>query len=134
MILRNKQNSDGKIHKNIVEESDLIHFLEGLFKDSITVWIETDMRALHNPKRMRVIEEATENLIQNILNICPKCDTPGFQVDEVEAGLPCGLCSTPTRSTLAFIYKCKACNCSERKLNPYGKVKEDPMYCDMCNP
>jgi hypothetical protein len=134
MILRNDQNSVEIIQKNINEESRLIHFLEGLFKNSKTAWIETDMRALYNPKRMKVIEEATDNLIQNILNCCPACDAPGFQVDEVESGLPCGLCSMPTRSTLAFKYRCSVCNSIERKLNPHGKENENPMYCDLCNP
>ena len=134
MILRNKQNSNEIIHKKINQENRLINLLDSLFKKYKTVWIETDMRALYNPKRMQVIGEATNHLIQNILNCCPKCDTPGFQIDEVESGLPCQLCSMPTRSTLAFIYKCQACNYTERKLNPHGKVKEDPMYCDLCNP
>ena len=83
---------------------------------------------------MLVIEEATEDLVQNILNCCPECDAPGFQIDEVESGLPCRLCNMPTRSTLAFKYKCAVCDFVERKLNPHGKEKEDRMYCDVCNP
>lgn len=134
MILRNKQNSNEIIHKNINDENRLIHLMEGLFKNDKSSWIETDMRALYNPKRMQVIGEATDKLLQNILNCCPECDTPGFQIDEVESGLPCGLCSMPTRSTLAFKYKCSKCHFVERKLNPHGKVNEDPMYCDICNP
>lgn len=134
MILRTKESSVDVIHKNIHKEDQLVDFMEGLFKESKTAWIETDMRAMYNPKRMNVIAQATEELLGNILNCCPECDMPGFQIDEVESGLPCGLCSMPTRSTLAFKFKCSVCNAIERKMNPHGKKTEDPMYCDVCNP
>lgn len=134
VILRNKQNSIEVIHKNIHEENRLTQFLESMLKESKSAWIETDMRAMHNPKRMDVIAQAAEDLVDNIMNCCPECDIPGFQVEKVESGLPCGLCSMPTRSTLAFKYKCSVCNAVEKKLNPNGKKTEDPMYCDDCNP
>lgn len=134
MILRNHQNDIGKIYKNINEEADLINRLEELLRDFESAWIETDMRAMYNPKRMNVIAQATENLVENIVNCCPECDMPGFQVDEVESGLLCELCNLPTRSTLAFKYKCSTCDFEVRNYYPHGKEKEDPMYCDMCNP
>lgn len=134
MILRKHQQNNEKIYKNIDEELNLKHHLDELLNDVESAWIETDMRAMYNPKRMAVIAQATEKLLENILNCCPSCDTPGFQVEEVESGLPCGLCALPTRSTLAFKYKCRKCGCEERKYYPHGKEKEDPMYCDICNP
>lgn len=134
MILRKCQQENELIYKNINKEKELISRLEELLRDFESVWIETDMRAMYNPKRMNVIAQATEDLLDNIINCCPICDTPGFQVDEVESGLPCGLCSLPTRSTLAFKFKCSGCDFEERKYYPHSKKKEDPMYCDMCNP
>jgi len=134
MILRKRLNDSERIYKNINEQSDLINRLEEFLHDFESAWIETDMRAMYNPKRMNVIAQATDNLVDNIVNCCPTCDTPGFQVDEVESGLPCGLCTLPTRSTLAFKYKCSTCDFEERKYYPHGKEKEDPMYCDICNP
>lgn len=134
MILRKRQNDNESIYKNINEETVLINLLEELLSDVESAWIETDMRAMFNPKRMNVIAEATENLVKNILSCCPECDIPGFQVEEVESGLPCGLCTLPTRSTLAFKCKCSTCDFEERIYYPHGKEKEDPMYCDVCNP
>jgi hypothetical protein len=134
IILRNKKNDDSTIYKNIIEENRLVNCMKELFRNSESAWIETDMRAMYNPKRMEVIYLATEDLIKNSINCCPECDTPGFQVEKVEPGLPCGLCGFPTRSTLAYKYKCSTCNAVERKFNPHGKEKEDPMYCDSCNP
>ena len=134
MILRNAQNENSVIFKNITDESLLTQKMSELFEDFGTAWIETDMRAMYNPKRMEVIAQATDDLVKNINSCCPVCDTPGFQVDEVESGLPCSLCSLPTQSTLAFKYKCASCNHEERKLYPHGKENEEPMYCNLCNP
>lgn len=134
MILRRSENEYTDIHKNINTKERLQQSLETFFKDSDAAWIETDMRAMYNPKRIQVIAQATEELVNNIVNCCPECDTPGFQVDEVESGLPCELCNRPTRSTLAFRYKCSTCDFEERSYFLHGKEKEDLMYCDSCNP
>ncbi len=134
MILRNAQNDNSVIYKNITDKSLLTQKMNELFEAFGTAWIETDMRAMYNPKRMEVIAQATDDLIKNINNCCPVCDAPGFQVDEVEAGLPCSLCSLPTQSTLAFKYKCASCKHEQRKLYPNGKKNEEPMYCNFCNP
>lgn len=134
IILRKSQNNNENIYKNINTELCLRNTLEEIFNDFHSAWIETDMRAMYNPKRMDVIKEATEDLIKNIVSCCPECDTPGFQVNEVLPGLLCALCSLPTKSTLAFKYKCLKCDNEERKNYPYGKEKEDPMFCHFCNP
>ena len=62
------------------------------------VFVETDMRACYNPTRMRVIEQTTHKLVAKINNKCPQCATPGFETAEVNRGLPCNLCNSPTKS------------------------------------
>lgn len=99
-----------------------------------TVYVETDMRALHNPTRMEVIQKAVQKLITKIKTHCPKCHNPGFSTAEAQSGLKCENCGLPTRSTLLHILKCQSCGFSEEKMYPHGRIAEDPMYCDICNP
>jgi hypothetical protein len=99
-----------------------------------SVYLETDMRAMHNPTRMKVIEKACETLIEKLFSCCPVCKTPGFDVTQVIAGLLCSWCKRPTRSTAAHIYTCHHCFFEQEKKFPHNKTAEDPMYCDFCNP
>jgi hypothetical protein len=96
--------------------------------------VETDMRAMNNPTRMKVIQKATEKLIGKLKSVCPKCETPGFSVTNVQRGLPCELCSMPTQSTKSYVYSCQKCTHEKEELYPSGKETENPMYCDFCNP
>lgn len=96
--------------------------------------VETDMRAMYNPTRMDHIEALTKALIQQIESTCPVCQTPGFRLTEIERGLPCAYCERPTRSTKTEIYSCQICLHVEQRLPSHAMLKEDPMYCDFCNP
>ena len=95
---------------------------------------ETDMRAMYNPTRMKVIEKATQKLVEKIKNLCPECNTPGFGVIKTKPGLPCEWCGSPTNSTKSHIYQCQKCNFEQEIMFPNDKKTEDPMYCDRCNP
>lgn len=97
-------------------------------------WIETDMRAMHNPTRMRVIEKLAHKLSKAILSTCPSCSMPGFVVTADTRGLPCALCGLPTPSVLSHIYTCQNCLFKQVMHFPFGKKLEDPMYCHHCNP
>jgi hypothetical protein len=99
-----------------------------------SVIVETDMRAFCNPTRMGIIKRAVSKLIEKIESVCPVCNTPGFGVIEVRDGLPCSLCHCPTRSIRSHLYRCQRCNHGHEIHFPNGKMKEDPMYCDYCNP
>lgn len=96
--------------------------------------IETDMRAFANPTRMQVLEELTKKLVQKIQSLCPACQCPGYGVVNYTTGLPCSSCKQPTRAILSHLYQCQQCSHTSSKNFPYGKEKEDPMYCDYCNP
>lgn len=45
------------------------------------VFIETDLRAMYNPTRMKNIEMTTVNFTKEMHKICPLCKTPGFSSD-----------------------------------------------------
>ncbi len=134
LILKSSENNFSKVIKGITDENQLLENFRSIVNEYGTAYVETDMRALFNPTRMQVIKIATEKLVDTILSLCPECQAPGFTVSEVKQGLPCEWCNYPTRSTLSFIYTCKKCNHSSEKIHPHNKTKEDPMYCDFCNP
>ncbi|PRY82866.1 DUF6671 family protein [Alkalibacterium olivapovliticus] len=99
-----------------------------------TIFIETDVRALFNPKRMKTIETATKDLVKNVLSLCPQCSWPGYSVTDSKKGLPCGWCKRPTELTLSLHYECSKCNYNEERLYPLGKEQADPGHCSYCNP
>ena len=105
-----------------------------LSANSSQVVAETDMRAMYNPTRMKVIEKAAQKLVVKIKSFCPQCNTPGFGVVNIKPGLPCEWCNSPTNSTKSHLYQCQKCNFELEKLYPNDKKTEDPMYCDRCNP
>lgn len=134
LILKPSENNFSKIIKGIKDEITLKNSFKAIMDEFGTAYVETDMRALFNPTRMKLIEKTTLKLIKAIQSECPNCNTPGFVTSESRPGLPCDLCNTPTRSILSHISKCKKCNYTLEQLYPNKKTTEDPMYCDFCNP
>ena len=122
------------IFKGITRIDQLQEAVEQILARSPKAHIETDMRAMHNPTRMKVIEQATHDLLTKIRNSCPQCGTPGFSVRDRKSGLPCGLCQLPTLLTLAHIYVCDKCNYAEEVRYPDGVETADPGQCSYCNP
>jgi len=134
IVLRPEKEVYDPIYKGITSLEELVHAFKTLKYQYENVYAETDMRAMVNPSRMKVIGEAAEKLAEKMASRCPECDRPGFGITEVQKGLPCGWCGQPTNSILKHIYKCQGCSFSKTVLHPKGKTKEDPMYCDFCNP
>ena len=134
LILRKSKDDYSEIEKGITDWEVLLHAYNQLSKTYSIVYVETDMRAMYNPTRMKVIERATQKLADKINSYCPECHTPGFAITYAKPGLPCELCNAPTRSTLSCNYTCQKCAFIKEEKYPNGKVKEDPMYCDVCNP
>lgn len=134
LIIRKSENSSEIFRKGLNDVSLLKRTLNNLLEEHPSLWLETDMRAMYNPTRMRAIEKATQNLIQKIKSKCPVCSFPGYWISEAIPGLPCSNCGLPTRSTLGHNYKCKKCDHGAIKYFPNSKKEEDPMYCDHCNP
>ena len=134
LILRKSKDEFNDIKKGITN-SIVLHEVFNYFISTFeTAYIETDMRAMYNPTRMRVIENATKKLIEKIKSKCPECAMPGFGVTAVNQGLPCEICNHPTKSTLSYQYSCQKCSFTKEEKYPKGKKTEDPMYCDICNP
>lgn len=120
--------------KGIADEVQLTETVSWLLKKFGQAHLETDMRAMYNPTRMKVIAQATEDLVHKISQRCPHCGCPGFAPAERKPGLPCGLCGSPTNSTLAVVHRCIKCDFNNVTYFPDGQEFADPTYCLCCNP
>jgi hypothetical protein len=134
LILRKSKNEINSIFKGLVCQRTLKNSFDELKKKYDSVFVETDMRAMYNPTRMKVIEKATISLVQKIKSKCPSCLMPGFGITDSKSGLKCDNCGSPTNSPLSYIYVCKHCKYMKEELYPHKKISEDPMYCNYCNP
>lgn len=134
LILRKSKNDIKGIVKGLKNEEELKTAFHKTFKECGSTYIETDMRAMHNPSRMKVIKQAAIKLVKKINSLCPQCETPGFAVTDAKKGLECNLCGLPTNSILSYIYTCNKCKFITEEMYPNEKTKEEPMYCDYCNP
>ena len=134
LILRGAKDDYSEIHKGITSWDKLKESFFYFQQKAGKVYVETDMRAMYNPTRMKVIGEAAKKLLETLSTICPVCEGPGFAVRDVLKGLPCGKCEAPTKSAKAWVHHCQLCGHAEMAMYPNKKQKEDPMFCDQCNP
>jgi len=134
VIIRASEKDTAMLYKGLsTEEQVLIHFRQ-LHSLQGKAWVETDMRAMHNPTRMKTIARTGEKLIEKLLSACPACTAPGFAISCAVPGLPCMGCGMPTRSTRSLQRTCDVCAHTDKIAPSHGKTMEDPMYCDICNP
>ncbi len=134
LILRKSKEENEHIIKGIVDLNSLKEAYKKLFEMFNSVYAETDMRAMYNPSRMKVIEAATQKLVDKINSTCPECNMPGFAITEARKGLECSLCGSETNSILSHIYVCQHCEYKKEEMFPHSKITEDPMHCAYCNP
>jgi hypothetical protein len=134
LIMRPAKFINNDIVKDITTRKKLEETFLTMMQSRTSVFVETDMRAMHNPTRQGTIAKALDKLLDLINYQCPSCAAPGFGVVKVVEGLLCENCGTPTRSIQSIIRKCRKCEFELIELNPLGKKYEDPMYCDICNP
>lgn len=134
LIVRESEKGVSTLTKAIMSWPLLEERVKELIEKQEKAYVETDMRAMYNPSRMKVIAKAAEQLLEKLASHCPACDCPGFSITSAEAGLPCQLCGSPTRSPLLYNYRCQRCAFEKKEEFPAGKKTEDPMYCDICNP
>jgi hypothetical protein len=103
LILRKSKEENTHIYKGIQNRDELLQTFELLVSKFGAAFVETDMRAMFNPTRMRVIESATFKLMAQIKSTCPNCEMPGFGITDVRMGLPCDWCGSPTQTVLSAV-------------------------------
>lgn len=118
--------------KTVGGRAELERAVEQVLERCGAAFVETDMRAHRNPRRMRAIKRATLDLIRRFRNRCPACARPGFVVTERVSGLPCSWCRGPTQVIRAESSSCVGCG--HRDERPTGQTMADPGQCDRCNP
>jgi ribosomal protein L37E len=137
-IILKAKNANGKLQ--VAKGANTMQQLAEMFDETKKfatngiVEAETDMRACYNTLRMESIRLCAINLINAMHSQCNQCGAPGFSVAESKPGLPCEQCGMPTKSILYYVYQCKKCSHKSEVKYPLGKMAEDPMYCDFCNP
>ncbi len=134
LILKPTKENTTTIFKGITTLTALKTNFKKLLAQFGTAYVATDMRALYNPTRMRVIKRATKKLAAKIKSCCPQCNTPGFAVSNVNIGLPCNLCGLPTNATLSYAYICTKCGFTKTAMYPNKNKTAEPTYCNYCNP
>lgn len=103
-------------------------------RDALPWFVTSDMRADHNPTRMRAIDRAAAALAERATTLCPSCATPGFGAIDVVRGLPCSDCGTPTARPRAFVHGCVRCAMRLEVPRTDDVVAAEPAGCDVCNP
>ena len=97
-------------------------------------FIQTDMRAHVNLRRMAVIAVLADRFALRLATPCPICQAPGFGATRIEAGLPCSGCGTATALAKAIIQACNACLFETSGQRPDGWSYASPAECPECNP
>lgn len=133
LILRDHAHSVEKLYKGITDHDDLLQKFKLLMVAYGHAYVETDMRAQHNPTRMEMISNATDALLSSVMSCCHRCQTPGFGITGVRPGLACRECGKPTRGVSSYVRSCQKCGFDIEELK--GETEyEEPMFCDYCNP
>lgn len=120
--------------KGIYQFDRLQMILDQYFKEYDVIRLETDMRAMMNPTRMRVIARVAEKLAVRLSRSCPECSHYGFGEVSVDGVLECELCSGETTLYKQRQVRCVFCGYSECHPREDGLRHADPTYCLSCNP
>lgn len=120
--------------KGITQLYALSSILAEAFKQYPQLRLETDMRAMFNPTRMKVIHELTQKLIHRIKQICDACQAPGFGKKSVEGKLCCKECGCVTDLFQYQVLNCVNCSYQQRHPRPDGLIDASPNHCLNCNP
>lgn len=127
--------SDNKvIAKGIDSLDELLNSTNKAFEISPVIRLESDMRALYNPTRMKVIEKLAYNLAERIQSTCPRCHSWGFGKLQPKGNLSCEYCEMPTQLYQHYSKSCIQCDYYEMQPRPDGLVKAKQTYCQYCNP
>ena len=73
LIIRKDEKDVENIRKGINDWNRLKETFDLFTNQYGRMHVETDMRAMYNPTRMKVIEKATHNLLEKIKSTCPSC-------------------------------------------------------------
>lgn len=122
------------IKKGITELEELNSVLQSSFKIESTLRLETDMRAMMNPTRMRIIHKLAIKLVQRLKNKCTQCNTHGFGKTSFTGNLLCESCGTKTELYKFKVLSCVKCDYQESYPRADKLKYADQQHCPYCNP
>lgn len=134
VVLKTRHEGKWQVAKDFQTQDEVWEAFEKLHVMTGELTVESDLRAHRNPRRMKIIGEATLDLIAKLESRCAECDFPGFCVTAVARGLPCEDCGAPTRGVLKEILTCAFCQSTEERFFPQGRESAPAGTCDFCNP
>jgi len=134
VILKSRCGGKWRVAKDFHTRDEVWRAFEMLHDKTDGITVESDLRAHRNPRRMKIIGEATKDLISKLESRCPHCDFPGFSVTAVVRGLPCEQCAAPTRGVLKEILTCTCCRWIKERPFPKNQETASAGTCDFCNP
>lgn len=135
VIARRSDDLDSVI-KGIRDRDQLEEVLARLSRDAngAPLFLQTDMRAHLNPRRMETLGRLAEKLADRLASTCPACEAAGFGMTKTRKGLSCEWCNLPTTMVAAEIWICTACDYAEDRPRRDGLIYADPGQCQRCNP
>ena len=135
LIVRPESADDPRVRKDILSLDEMRAAFADAQRQSASgaVFVEIDLRAHRNPRRMQRIAEAAADLAAKLASTCPACDGPGFWRTERLPGMPCRHCGLATEIALAEVDACPGCGHRATRLLD-TTVGADPQWCDYCNP
>jgi hypothetical protein len=136
MIVRPKTGPASLLQKGIQDFANLEAAIEQAVHTSSDglAFVQTDMRAHLNPKRMQSIESLARKFAGRLSHTCSFCAAPGWGVKRTEEGLPCSWCAAPTQWVLHEVLGCYACDNEQPMPRSDGLTEADPAHCQYCNP
>ena len=97
-----------------------------------TALLIPDMRAHRNPLRMKVIRATAWRLARRLIDLCPKCGSPGFGHIDSRRGLPCEGCGDPTHWIHFEIDGCSGCGHAVARPRKDGRKTASKLSCQGC--
>jgi len=122
------------ICKGVSKQSEILEKCKSYFEQGKQVLIETDLRAMNNPLRMKNIAATTKQLIENLKSKCPSCNQPGFSIQDSVPGLLCELCEFPSSYPKNHVKICAHCSFEQVVPPVHGLTRLEAQYCHFCNP
>lgn len=122
------------VHKGVRAVATLRSACDALMVRHGSCWVESDLRAMMNPTRMRVIGAAAARFAEELARLCPVCGAFWFRVATTRIGLPCAECGCPTEMVANLVRGCASCGHEQLAPRPDGRTSADPGNCGECNP
>lgn len=117
-----------------IRDAEALHRVLSAATAEGAAFLQTDMRAHLNPRRMTMIARLAEQLAARLARSCGRCGAAGWGFLRHGPALPCAWCTAPTLVPGGEVHGCTACGTETLVPRPDGRTEADPGTCPLCNP